>query len=226
MPALLNSFLSPATPTLKICGITPASDAERLAELGVDALGINFWDQSKRYCPPQTASEFLPALANRILRVGVFVNADPSLPRQLLADGLVDVVQFHGDEDLPYCQAFAEAQLPFIKAVGVAEESDLPSALRYPACALLLDAHAPGLYGGTGQTIDWTAVARFLAGGATPPVILAGGITPENASAALRSTGACALDVASGAESSPGTKDFAKVRALLAAVRNGGNNAD
>ena len=66
MPALLNSFLSPATPTLKICGITTASDAERLAELGVDALGINFWDQSKRYCTPQTASEFLPALANRI----------------------------------------------------------------------------------------------------------------------------------------------------------------
>ena len=226
MSELLNSFLDPVVPALKICGITTAGDAERLAELGVDALGVNFWDQSKRYCSPRLASTFLPTLANHILRVGVFVNADPSLPRQLLAEGLIDVAQFHGDEDLAYCEAFADSHLPFFRAIGMQRESDLTSALQIPARALLVDAHAPGLYGGTGRTIDWKTVAHFITGNSPPPVILAGGITPENASEALRTSRACALDVASGAESTPGIKDFGKVDALLATVRSLGNSAD
>ena len=224
--ALLENFLSPTTPALKICGVTSAPDAEKLAQLGVEALGINFWDQSRRYCPPESAARFLPGLSDRILRVGVFVNADPDLPRKLLTNGIIDIAQFHGDEDLSYCEAFADAHLPFFKAIGMTDEADLPSALDYPASALLLDAHAPGLYGGTGRTIDWKAVARFINNASPPPVILAGGITPGNATEALLQSRACALDVASGAESSPGEKDFNKIRALLASVRSYPSNAE
>jgi phosphoribosylanthranilate isomerase len=191
----------------------------RLADLGVEALGVNFWEGSKRYCPPAAAGDFLPPLAGRILRVGVFVNADPSLPRQLLGEGLIDVVQLHGDEDPGCCEAFKQESSPILKAVGVSGAADLVEALRYPVDGLLLDTHAPGVYGGTGERFDWSLVKEFVARHSPPPIILAGGITPDNAAEALASTGAVALDVASGAESSPGVKDFDKVAALLKATR-------
>jgi len=223
---LLDSFLSSAAPSLKICGVTTVDDANRLTELGVHALGVNFWPESRRYCPPNTARQFLPPLKDRILRVGVFVNADPALPRNLLADDLIDVAQLHGDEDPAYCEAFAGEDLPFFKAIGVTEDSNLASALQCPANGILLDAHAPGVYGGTGRTIDWETVTQFIDHHSSPPVILAGGITPQNAAEALRTTRACALDVASGAESSPGIKDFEKVSALLETVGSPLDNAN
>lgn len=219
MPALLENFLDPTNPSLKICGVRTTEDATRLADLGVDALGVNFWEQSKRYCPAEEAEKFLPALKGRILRVGVFVNAEPALPRELLERDLLDLVQFHGDETIDYCRAFDLDGLPSIKAVGVAGSQDLEIASTYPARGLLLDAHAPGVYGGTGQTIDWDLIAGYVASHPVIPVILAGGITPENAADALAAVQPAALDIASGAESAPGVKDFAKVRALLKAVR-------
>lgn len=215
----LASFLSPIQPSLKVCGVTTAADAHRLADLGVDALGVNFWPESKRYCPPAEARSFLPDLAGRIVRVGVFVNADPALPRGLFEEGLLDLVQFHGDETIDSCIPFAAAGIPYLKAVGVTQRADLEDALAFQAQGLLLDAHAPGLYGGTGQTIDWEVAARFVSDHPDLPIILAGGITPQNAGAALQAVRPAALDTASGSESSPGIKDFEKVAALLAAVR-------
>ena len=226
MNPLLDSFLATSAPSLKICGVTTSHDANQLAELGVSALGINFWPESRRYCPPDSARGFLPGLKDRILRVGVFVNADPELPCELLADDLIDVAQLHGDEDLAYCRAFAAKDLRFFKAIGVAKDSDLDLALQCPATGILLDTHAPGVYGGTGQVIDWKSVARFIDRQSPPPIILAGGITPQNAGEALHTTGISALDVASGAESSPGIKDFEKVSALLTAVRSSSGNAN
>ncbi len=226
MHPLLHSFLACTSPSLKICGVTNPAEADQLAQLGIDALGINFWPESKRYCPLDSARGFLPSLRNRILRIGVFVNAEPGLPLSLLASDLIDVAQFHGDEDLAYCNAFAEEGLPFFKAIGVENDADLSIAPRYHASGILLDAHAPGVYGGTGQVIDWNMAAEFIDGQSSPPVILAGGITPENAAEALLTTRACALDVASGAESSPGTKDFSKVSSLLETVRSLWDNAD
>ena len=206
--------------------LTDAGLADQLAQLGIDALGINFWPESRRYCPLNTAREFLPSLQDRILRVGVFVNAEPDLPRSLLSSGLIDVAQFHGDEDLAYCNAFAQEGLPFFKAIGVEHADDLSTASRYHANGILLDAHAPGVYGGTGRVIDWKMVAGFIGEQSTPPVILAGGITPENAAEALLTSRACALDVASGAESSPGSKDFSKVSSLLETVCSLRDKAD
>lgn len=220
---LLERFLDPSRPSLKICGVTTGADAERLAEMRVPALGVNFWEKSKRYCAPAEARSFLPLLAERILRVGVFVNADPAEPRTMLETGLIDLAQFHGDESIDYCTAFAAYDLPFIKAIGVRAPDDLQAAASFGARAILLDAHAPGLYGGTGHTIDWNLAADFVASHPRLPIILAGGLTPENASPALASVRPAALDVASGAERSPGVKDFAKVEAFLRAVTENAN---
>ncbi|MCW1921769.1 phosphoribosylanthranilate isomerase [Luteolibacter arcticus] len=211
-----DRFLSPAAASLKICGVTLAKDAERLAELGVEALGANFWPNSKRYLAPERAG-FLKELEGRILRVGVFVNPDLKLPARLFREGLIDVVQLHGDETPDDVVRLKEAGIPVIKALGVRALGDLQRAHEFGADGILLDAHAPGVYGGTGETIDWTLARRFVEENQELPVILAGGITPDNAAAAIAAVRPAALDVASGAEESPGVKDFEKVEALLTA---------
>jgi phosphoribosylanthranilate isomerase len=217
-PRVLQRFLDPARPSLKICGVTTASDAIALADLGVHALGINFWPQSKRFLPATAAAAFLPALAGRILRVGVFVNADPALPRQLLADGLIDLAQFHGDESPAYCAAFAADSLPFIKALP-ATAAALADPHRYHAAAILIDTPAPATYGGTGTPFDWSIAATFIRNHPHLPVILAGGITPANAANAVTAVHPAAIDIASGAESSPGIKDLLKTQTLLDALQ-------
>ncbi len=186
-----------------------------LVKLGVPALGINFWPSSKRYLTPDAATPILKNCAGKILRVGVFVNADPSLPRRMLEDHLIDLAQFHGDESPAYCAPFAEASLPFIKAIGVKNASSLENITDYRATAILLDAPAPGVYGGTGEKFDWSHARDFIRQHPQTPVILAGGITPDNAAAAITQVHPAALDVASGAELSPGIKDFTKVKSLL-----------
>ena len=214
---MLQRFLDPKNPSLKICGITLASDAERLAAMHIDALGVNFWPKSKRFLKPAEA-DFLKSLAGKILRVGVFVNADPEHPRDLFQRGLIDVVQLHGDESREEAQAFLDDKIPVIKALGIRNEDDLKAAADFPADALLLDAHAPALYGGTGQTIDWIAAAEFIKSHPQLSIILAGGIVPENAAEALTTVHPAALDTASGSESAPGIKDFEKVSALQSAL--------
>lgn len=214
----LQRFLDPAQVSLKICGVRNRGDAEQLVELGVDALGVNFWPQSKRHLAPQDAA-WLCGLAGKILRVGVFVNQPAELPLQLLADDMIDVVQLHGDEEPDAAAAYRTAGVPFIKAIGVSGAADLARAADFGAAAVLLDAHAPGIYGGTGETFDWNSAVDFKNRHPEIPIVLAGGITPENAAMAVATVHPAALDVASGAEISPGLKDFNKVSALLAAVR-------
>ncbi len=214
----LLRFLAPSPPSLKICGVTLEGEAEELLEMGVDALGFNFWPQSKRYLNPTDAT-WLTGLAGRVLRVGVFVNCPPPDAIKLIRQGAIDVVQLHGDEQPEDARPFADAGIPFIKAIGVDKSADLKRATEYGAAAILLDAPAPGLYGGTGKSFDWNLADAFRRRHPDLPVILAGGITPENAAAAIVSVHPAALDVASGAETSPGLKDFRKVAALLAAFR-------
>lgn len=213
----LERFLHPSAVSLKICGVTTRDDAERLVAHGVDALGVNFWPQSKRYLAPQNAG-WLGELVGSILRVGVFVNEAPELPLRLIREGLLDVVQLHGDEMPEEAAIYQDAGVPFFKAIGVKTRDDLQRAPDFRANAILLDAHAPGVYGGTGETFDWNAALDFKTRHPALPIILAGGITPENAALAATTVRPAALDVASGAEISPGIKDFDKVSALLAAL--------
>lgn len=216
----LARFLDPASPSLKICGVTLEEDARKLAELGVEALGVNFWPNSKRYLDP-TQAGWLRSLEGRILRVGVFVNPDIPSAIGLVRSGLIDVIQLHGDETPDNAAPIRAAGIPFIKAIGVHGAGELDQATDFQADALLLDAPAPGVYGGTGHTFDWSVASGFVRTHPDLPVILAGGIVPANAAAALAAVHPAALDVASGSESAPGIKDFAKVHDLLSAVRAG-----
>jgi phosphoribosylanthranilate isomerase len=214
---LLERFLNPSSVSLKICGVTTRADADRLAELGVNALGVNFWDKSKRYLAPENAG-WMKELNGKILRVGVFVNAGSELPLRLYNEGFLDVIQLHGDETPDDAAPFRNARIPFIKAIGVKSPADLVRAAEFGADAVLLDAHAPSVYGGTGEVFDWTMAKNFREQHPELPVILAGGIIPGNAEDACAIVQPAALDIASGAETSPGVKDFDKVAAFLTAI--------
>jgi phosphoribosylanthranilate isomerase len=213
----LESFLDPETVSLKICGVTTRDDADLLVKMGVDALGVNFWPKSKRYLAPDHAA-WLLELSGKILRVGVFVNESPELPLRLIQEGYLDAIQLHGDEQPDDATVFRLAGIPFIKAIGVKTRADLKCAPEFGAAAILLDAHAPGIYGGTGEVFDWEVASDFRRQHPVLPVILAGGITPENAGLAAMSVQPAALDIASGAEISPGIKDFQTVAAFLKAL--------
>lgn len=215
---LLEQFLDPQTPSLKICGVTLPSDADELVSLGVPALGANFWPQSKRYLAPDRA-DFLKDLAGQILRVGVFVNEPAENILAIYNSGLIDLVQLHGDETPADAAPFREAGVPFIKAIGVKTRADLERAADFGALGILLDAHAPGIYGGTGEVFDWNVAIDFKNQHPELPIILAGGIIPENAAHAVAAVRPAAIDIASGAESSPGIKDFIKVDALISAIQ-------
>ncbi len=215
---LLERFLNPATVSLKICGVTTHDDAQQLVTLGVDALGVNFWPESKRYLAPEHAAWLLD-IAERILRVGVFVNAPPDIPLRLFREGLLDAVQLHGDESPQEAAIYHHHGIPFFKAFGVKTRNALECAMDFGAAAILLDAHAPGIYGGTGETFDWAMAVDFKSRHPDSPLVLAGGITVDNAATAAGFVHPAALDVASGAELSPGIKDIGKVAALLAALR-------
>jgi phosphoribosylanthranilate isomerase len=215
----LESFLNPASTSLKVCGVTRREDALTLVRLGVDAIGANFWPQSKRHIIPGEAT-WLHEISNQILRVGVFVNqpADESLA--LWRDGLIDVIQLHGDEGPAHHDALAAAGAPFFQAVAISPEGVPTSAIPGGAAAVLLDAHAPGVYGGTGVVIDWQAARNLRDAHPDTPVILAGGITADNAAAAKAAVRPAALDTASGVENAPGIKDPEKIARLVAAIRS------
>lgn len=188
-----------------------------LVELGVAALGVNFWPRSKRFIAPREADGFLRRVAGKILRVAVVVNAEQKFVREIFTTGLVDVVQLHGDESPDYCAALADAMIPVIKALP-AEPALLETAGAYPAQALLVDTPAGAAYGGTGQPCDWSLAAELVRARPDLPILLAGGITSANASEAITQVHPAALDVASGAESAPGIKDREKVRQLQQAI--------
>lgn len=217
--ALMASFFSRDRCSLKICGVTTAADAQGLIDCGVAALGVNFWPLSKRFIAPDEAAPWLQAAAGKILRVGVFVNAATDYMRELHQAGWIDVVQLHGDESPEEMRVLLDEGIPCIKAMGIRDRGDVAGLAEYgQATALLLDTAAPGVYGGTGATFDWSLAVEAKRLFPEMPILLAGGITPGNASAAIATVSPAAIDIASGAESAPGVKDFAKVQALLSAM--------
>jgi phosphoribosylanthranilate isomerase len=212
---------------IKICGITTVADALLAAEAGADAIGLNFYERSPRYVTTERAKEICAALPPGITKVGVFVN---SLSQGVIATmkrvGL-HAVQLHGDEGPDFLVALGE--LPIIKAFRCKESTldsvraflDLCPESSYPT-AVLLDAHAPGNYGGTGQVLDWAGLARERNKLLGLPLILAGGLTALNVAEAIRLARPDAVDTASGVESAPGKKDPVQVRAFVAAAKAAG----
>ena len=202
---------------VKLCGITRHEDAELAASLDAWAIGFNLWPGSKRAADPGVAAGIARTMRRRLELVGVFVN--PTLDEVVhAAQGIgLTHIQLHGDEGPAFCTAVAERTgLRVIKAVRVASGADIQDAARFHTDLLLLDAAVGSAWGGTGQTFDWALAAQRHS---HVPLILAGGLTPENVAAGIAAVHPWAVDVASGVESAPGIKDHAKVEAFMAAVQ-------
>jgi phosphoribosylanthranilate isomerase len=208
---------------VKICGITRVEDARMAVENGADAVGINFCRSSPRYVEPEAAARIVAVVAGKAMAVGVFVDEPPDAIDSIVRSLGLDAVQLSGDEP-----AAVSSRLPFrlLKAVRVTPGADLSAWGRYPADALLLDAHMPGSYGGTGLTLDWSslpAAVSTMRGPGEEPVrwLLAGGLTPENVFGAILAARPSGVDVASGVESAPGIKDPRKVALFIQKAKEG-----
>lgn len=200
---------------IKICGITRAEDARAAVELGADAIGLVFYAPSPRCVGPDRARAIIAALPPFVTIVGLFVDPAAQQVESVLRCCSLGLLQFHGDEAPDFCGGFG---LPYVKAVRVKDDADLVQYLSpyHAAQGWLLDAYDERLYGGTGEPFDWKLIPRDLA----RPVILSGGLTPENVGAAVRQVRPWAVDVSSGVEAGKGVKDAAKIAAFIAGVKN------
>jgi phosphoribosylanthranilate isomerase len=195
---------------VKICGITNVRDARLAARLGADALGFNFYPESPRYIRPARAKAIIAALPPFVTTVGVFVNEDPGDVMEICRLAGLDAAQLHGDETPAILDAVHGVRR--IKAIRVKTEKDVALCRRYRTEAYLLDAYVPGQPGGTGETFHWEFAREAAAFG---PIILAGGLTPENVAEAVSVVQPYAVDVASGVESEPGVKDRQRMEEFI-----------
>lgn len=198
----------------KICGITRAADALVAAEAGADAIGLVFYSKSPRAVSIAQAREIIAALPPFVTTVGLFVNASRCEINETLDAVALDVLQFHGDETPADCEGFHR---PWYKALRVRAGNDIRAeAARYAgASAVLLDTFVDGVPGGTGEMFDWSLVPADL----PKPLILAGGLTPQNVQQAIERVRPFAVDVSGGVELSKGVKDAARVREFIGQVR-------
>jgi phosphoribosylanthranilate isomerase len=204
---------------VKFCGITRLDDAQEAARLGAWAIGLNHWAESPRRCDPAVAAEIGAALRRRLHVVGVFVNASLDEIDSAAEDESLTMLQLHGDEGPAFCrEAARRTGLKVIKAVRVRSAADVQAAEAYRTDFHLLDAHRPGVPGGSGESFDWELVADRRS---DVPLILAGGLTPGNVAEAVAVGHPFAVDVASGVEAEPGIKDHS----LMAAFAEGAQAA-
>lgn len=201
---------------VKICGVTRVEDARLAAELGADYLGLNFFAASPRLVEPEPAAEIARAVRGRLAIVGVFVNESRGRVEQLAEKVPLDLIQLHGDEGPEEIAAFGRRA---IKVFRVREDFDPDQVSAYPtAGALLFDCGHPSLYGGTGLAWPYERIAGLEV---EQPVLVAGGIGPDNARRAIQASRADGIDVCSGVESSPGIKDHEAMKRLFQEVRDG-----
>lgn len=198
---------------VKICGITRPEDAVCAAQLGADAIGLVFFPRSPRAVDVPRAVEIAASLPPFVTVVGLFVDAPDSQVEAVLSEVPVSLLQFHGRESAAYCRRFGR---PYVKAFAMDGETDVQQrAAAYPdAAGFLLDAYAKGLAGGTGTTFDWSRIPSGL----DQPIILAGGLVPENIGHAIQVVHPYGVDVSSGVESAKGLKDAQRMDAFLREV--------
>lgn len=200
---------------IKICGLTRPEDVEAAVDAGADAIGLVFYPPSLRFLSFERAAELASLVPPFVSTVGLFVNPDPAFVTAALGRVPLQLLQFHGDENEAECARYG---LPWIKAARVRPGVDLVefAACHRRAAGLLLDAFVEG-FGGGGKVFDWTLIPE---GGLDKPLILSGGLDPENVAEAVRRVRPWAVDVSSGVESGKGIKDAARVAAFIAGVRD------
>jgi phosphoribosylanthranilate isomerase len=195
---------------VKICGFTQVEDSLCAANLGVDAIGLVFYPPSPRNVSVEQAASISRALPAFVNVVALFVDAEPALIREVLNKVRVDCLQFHGDEPADGCRIYDKS---YIKAIRMQADTDVAGLQQQyrDAAGLLLDAYHPGVQGGSGSGFDWDLIPKTR----SLPIILAGGLTPENAGEAIKAVKPYALDVSSGVEAGKGIKDAAKMAAFI-----------
>lgn len=199
---------------VKICGLCHPEDVEAVAALRPDAMGFIFYPPSPRYVPPENAPELIALVPEGIRKVGVFVNTAPRDVAVIRTAAGLDVVQLHGRESPP---DYATVEALLWKVVHLDRRD--PEAERGPVDALLIDSYTTEAPGGTGLTADWDQARRYVED-SSAPVILAGGLTPDNVEEAVGNVAPWGVDVSSGVEREPGRKDLEKVRTFIERCRS------
>jgi phosphoribosylanthranilate isomerase len=205
---------------VKVCGITSYEDAAMALDQGVDVLGFNFFTKSSRYIDPAAARSIIRRLPPFVTPVGLFVNQPEADDVAKTAhEAGVQVLQLHGDESPEYCGRLSSWNIiKVLRLDGLGVTEDLRE---YSVQAFLLDSRDDERFGGTGLRFDWSLAEPVRAFG---PIILAGGLKPENVGEAIRSVRPYGVDVCSGVESVPGRKDKRKLAAFMEEVRNACKN--
>jgi phosphoribosylanthranilate isomerase len=217
---------------IKICGITNEDDAKAAVEAGADALGLNFYPDSPRFVPPEKAVRIIEAIPDKVTKVGLFVNETADVVKKTFDTLGLDLIQLHGDEtpgfliqlgNRPVMKAFrlkSQSVTPIVTYLAKCRAGSQPVSENRQARNLsyiLIDSHIEGQYGGTGVPADWAVCAKLAQNPNIPPLVLAGGLTPDNVARAVAEVRPAAIDTASGVETSPGRKDH---RLLAAFVEN------
>ncbi len=198
---------------VKICGITSTEVAHDVCAAGADSIGLVFYEKSPRNVSIAQAKEICDSLPPFITCVGLFLNPSDDFVNAVLNEVKLDLLQFHGIETAEFCHSFSR---PYIKAIGmegISGEEEFTQAIQQytHAKGFLVDSHATGKAGGTGQTFDWKNVPQMQ----EKPIILAGGLNPENVADALQQLNIYGVDLSSGVESQPGIKDPDKIKKLM-----------
>ena len=203
-------------PQIKICGLTIPEQARACADLGADAVGLIFYPKSPRFVDPESARAVCAALPPRVATVGVFVDEPLETIMATVRSCKLTAVQLHGRETPDLVQQLAGQSITVIKALYVEGEPSMDTAETFPAHAFLIECRKGILPGGNAMTWDWGAARDF---GRRHPLVLAGGLDPENIGNAIHDAAPDAIDVSSGVEASPGIKDMKKVERFIQAVR-------
>ena len=202
---------------IKICGITNNEDAQVAVEAGVDALGFVFYRNSPRFVEPKVAQQIIAQLPPFIFCVGVFVNETMEMIRHTMDECGLTFAQLHGDETPSYCKTLAR---PVLRALRLRDRVSLLSIAEYQGRfgvkGFVIDAFSESAYGGTGKVVDWKLGAEAAK---VFPILLAGGLTPDNVQQAIHHVQPYGVDVSSGIEAHPGKKDPIKIQAFVRAVR-------
>lgn len=199
---------------IKICGIKYKEDALKAIECGADAIGLIFVEKSPRFVRLDVATSIAKSLPPFVTVVGLFMNAAAEMVSEVIKSVPINLLQFHGDESPAFCDQF---DMPYIKVLGMNSQSDIVAyAKKYPnAKGILLDNEKGG---GTGQTFDWNLIPSDI----SVPIILAGGLNPENVASAVETVKPYAVDVSSGVESEPAVKDHKKIEQFIKEVQRVG----